>query len=438
MTEKQHTISDTADQVHRVIRGIEPTNAVEGGIADAAVILKERGSLDFVDDLHALSFARAVHDVLINIEASGTDMAEGSRDVARSVLAAWSLDQVREEHSGRSMHDDHDRFLRDIGAVDQEIAAVEDGPSILDGRVWAASRDAVLANASLPSEMRDGQAAWEIRLDELVPSDEKRGFERLGGSTGMDMTDVHDVAMDAAIDVMHARRARLDGIVLRDVPGLDDVMASASDARRSFPGRLSPAQEGLVAAEGWMEARLARPLKHEEREMGENALARLTERYDGAGNDARSAARIILLDVSMQMSAARTVRDGTYGEKAHGREQPYDVVLSAAAGVDMFREGVSPQAATTDRIAEGRFHAIPDPDMKASVMQGLADAREPFAKRIENELDMRLTLDRAGRDRAMAVMENGLGGLGRPKSAAKGVEPGAPVLGAYLAGDRGR
>lgn len=438
MKDRDHTPVDTADQVHRVIRGMEPRNAIEGGIADAALILKERGSLDFVVDSHTLSFARAVHDVLVNIEAGGTDLAEGSRDVARSVLAAWSLDQVREEHSGRSMHDDHDRFLRDIGAVDQDIAAVEDGYSILDGRVWAASRDAVLANASLPTEMRDGQAAWEIRLDELVPSDEARGFQALGGSVGMDMGDAHDVPMEAAIDAVNARRRWLDDVALNDVPGYNSDIVMASDARRSFPGKLLPMQEGLLAAEGWMEARLARPLKDEERTMGEKALSRLAGRFDGAGNDARSAARIILLDVSMQMSAARTVRDGTYGEKAQGREQPYDVVLSAAAGVDMFREGVSPQAATTDRIAEGRYHAIPDPEMKSSVMQGLEDARNPFAKRIENELDIRLTLDRASRSRAMAVMENGLEGLGTPRSSAKGAETVGPVLGAYLAGGRGR
>lgn len=438
MNSEEHTPSDTADQVHRVIRGMQPRSAVEGGIADAATILKERGSLDFGDDLHALSFARAVHDVLKNVEAQGTDLSEGSRDIARGVLAAWSLDQVREEHSGRSMHDDHDRFLRDIGAFDVAIPAVEDGPSILDGRVWAATRDAVLANASLPTEMRDGVTAWEIRLDEVSRTDEARGFVPLGGSRGMDMSDAHDVAMEAAVDAVNAREERLEGIARKDVPAIDDAVMLASDARRSFPGRLAPMQEGLLAAEGWMEAKLGRPLRHSENEMGEAALARVMERRDGAGSDAQKSARIILLDVSMQMSAARAARDMTYGAKAQGREEPFDAVMSAAAGVDMFREGVSAPAQSTDRIAEGRFHAIPDPDLRSSIMQGLADAREPFSKRIENELGIRLAVQKGARDRAMAVMEVGIEGLKTPRSIAKGTEAGSAVLGSYVAKDRGR
>lgn len=429
MNDEKHDTFDTALTLQDMRNGTAPKNAISHGVEDAAVILKERGDLDLEDRASTLSFARAVHDVLVHQSMDDTGLYEGPRDIARGVLAAWSLDQIREFHSGRDVPEDHDRYVRDIGGYDENIPAVEDDRSILDARVWSVTSEAVLANASLPTEMRDGVAAWEMRLDELGRTDVARDVPALHGSSGMDMSTAHDVPMDAAADAVNARVDHSMDVLLRDEPSYDAALLIASDARRSFPGDLSPLQEGLLAAEAIHHGNAAREFGGFENRMGENALARIIARGDADGLSAQDAARVIVVDMSIMMVAQRAVRDGTEGESAKGSVQPFDRILSDLAGTDPRRdmdEMRSPDRASTVPISQGRFAAVPDADVRDSIAQSLDAARTPFSKSLENAIGIKLAVLKGERDRVMDMALGAPTSLRGARSVAKG--PASPVL----------
>lgn len=429
MNDEKHEVIDTAIVMRDLRDGTAPNDAISYGVEDAVEILKERGDLDLEDRASSLSFARAVHEVLVHHSLDDTNLYEGPRDIARGVLAAWSLDQIREFHSGRDVREDHDRFVRDIGGYDENIPAVDDDRSILDARVWSATSDAVLANASLPTEMRDGLTAWEMRLDDLGRIDDVRDFRPLNGSSGHDMSSAHDVPMDAAVDAVNARVDHSMDVVLRDEPSYEDAVRIASDARRSFPDELTSLQEGLLAAEAIQHGPARREFGGLQDRMGENALARIIARGDADGLSAQDVARVIVVDMSIMMVAQRAVRDGTEGGHAQGMVQPFDRVLADLAGTDPRRdmdEMRSPDRASTLPMSQGRFSAVPDASVRESVSESLEAARKPFSKSLENAIGIKLAVQKGERDRATDMALGAPTSLRNPRSVTKG--PASPVL----------
>jgi len=422
-----HDTFETAIAVQDLRNGTIRKDAATYGIEDAAVILKERGDLDLEDRASTLSFARAVHEVLAHQTDDATSLYEHPRDIARGVLAAWSLDQVREFHSGREVPEDHDRFLRDIGAYDENIPAVEDGPSILDAKVWSATMECVLANASLPSGMRDGVAAWEMRLDDLGRIDDMRDHRQLHGSNGHDMGSAHDVPMDAAVHAVNVRHDHAGQADRRDEPSYDAALVMASDARRSFPGDLNPLQEALLVAEAIHAPTATRNGDGLDPRMAENALARIVARGDSAAMSAQDAARVMVVDMSIAMSARRTVREGSYGETRRGQIEPYDRILADLDGVDVVRDvGAmrSLPSPITGPIAEARYEAVPEIGVQLSISDSLRIARAPFSKPLENEIAIKLAVQKGDRDRVSDMVLGTPSSLRGPRSVAKG--PGTP------------
>jgi hypothetical protein len=422
-----HDPIDTAHMIKDLRNGTIRKEPFSIGVSDAALILQERGDLDLSDRDSTLSFSRAVHDVAVHEAAGDTDMYEGPRDVARGVLAAWSLDQIREDHSGREVREDHDRFIRDIGGYDESVPAVEDGPSVLHADVWEMTIEAVLANASLPTEFRDGQAAWEIRLDDLGRSDHDHGLHRMGGSNGHDAATAHDVAQDAAVDAMNHRYEHERAADTRDEPMLEEAVRITSDARRSFPGELTPLQEGLIAAESWHALNRGGGPDLQP-SMGDSAVARILDRGDEDRLTAQDAARVILVDTALQLSAEVTAREGSYGGPVRDSRLPIDRMLADLDRTDGLEGGSYHPKEVNDRIAEGRFDAIPDMGVQFALSDGLREARKPFSRPVENQLAVRLAVLKGERDRASDIALGTPSSLRGPKSVAKGPADAGDVL----------
>lgn len=425
--------------VHDVIRDVEPRDSVQAGVLDAAVTLQRDQGIDLVDDADARDFARAVTDMIRHREAGGLDFSESSRDVTRMILASWSLDRMRDEALGRDVEEGATRYaLEAIGEYGNTVRWESDR-GLFDHYAYALTRDAVLASASVPTDMQDGVAAWEVPLLDR-PSDAERGFEPFPPSIAPTKGEMDDLVMDAFVDASNVREG---GEVDRETvvnhsfdPKPDLHQGPAIDARKAFPGKLSEPQKGFLAAEAWMERNMGRPMRPNETPMFDRALARAVQQDALQPMDALSSARMILLDASIQQSALRSLVNGESGKATRGPREAFDDVIAASAGMDLHGTSISPPNATTGPIASGRFASIPDKAIAASISEGLQDARGGYSPSIDRDLKRFIQSGESVRNREMAGMEMGESAFARPESMSKGPSDQSALLGAYVAASR--
>lgn len=404
--------------------GRDPGDPVSAGVATAAEVLGEHAGLDLSKTEDLRRFARAVHDVVQHRDPGGLDFSEDSRDVARMVLAVWSLDMMRSKAGGMDVPENHDRFVRDVTSGMGDLRIREGDPSLLDEHAYGMARDAVLAAASVPSSLQPDVRAWE-EAHVGRPDDAARGFAPIGPGLLLSKGEMDDCVLEAFVDALNARvGARVApesarNAVFRSGLGHEGLLA-ASDARRPFPDDLSAPQKGMLAAEEWMSRGLGRPLRDYEHRMFDAALGRVLGAEAVRPLDDRTAARMVLLDASIQMNARATVDDGSFGRRAMRDRMAFDSPIDASAGMEVSSWGISPSEDTSRAVAAGRFAEIPDPAIAESIADGLSDARRPYSKEIDRELGMILQVQAATRGRDMAVAERGEDAVRRPEAMLKG------------------
>lgn len=425
--------------VHDVVRGVEPRDAVQAGVADAAEVLKRDQAIDLVADVDARDFARAVTDMVRHRDAGGLDFSESSRDVTRMVLASWSLDRMRDEALGRDVAEGATRYVDEVAKSFSGAAPWNSDRGLFDHHAYAMTRDAVLASASVPTEMQDGVAAWELPLLDR-PSDAERGFEPIGALIGPTKGEMDDLVLEAFVDASNVRENNeVDPETVSNHsfdPKPDLHQGPAVDARKAFPGELNDVQKGFLAAEAWMEKSMGRPMRPNEKPMFDRALARAVQQDAQQPLDALSSARMILLDASIQRSAWRAAFNSEYGQRTKGPREAFDDVIAASAGMDLHPTSIAPAYETTMPISSGRFASIPDKAIAGSIADGLKDARESYSPTIDRELRRIIQSGEAMRNREMAGMEMGAAAFARPESISKGPESQSALLGAYVTSSR--
>ena len=445
------TTTRAALMTNAVVEGAVPRDREHAGASIAAGVLAEEQGVDLRDPDQARLFARAVADALNHREAGGLDFSETSVDVARMTLAAWSLDRLRE--SGAPGLVPEAEALRK-GAYAIEVAVPAEGVesqavrfAMLDDYGGGFTRDAILASASSADGHRWGKETWEDRLP-AGPSDDERGFAPFPSGLVPTKGERDDMIIDSSMDAERVRDEASNGRPGPQANGsfaetrrtVSDGVVAASEARRPFAGSLTPAQRGLLAAEAWHEAKAGRPLRDYEKRMVDSALGRFHASSAAVQGGPRTAARTILLDSAIQMSARRTMDAGDYGTRSSSARQWYDDVIQASAGMDLHRTSIAPGMETTDAIAKGRFVSIPDPAIADSIARGLADASKSYSKLIDAELDGHLRDGILSRARGEAAIRSGEAGLAArgPSDVSKGPQDAAPVLGSWVGRDGGR
>jgi hypothetical protein len=430
-------VRQAAVHVHSIVREDSSPDAVSQGFRVAAGVLADRGEFSFGNDPAQVASAdrlvQAVSSVLRHRDVSPeVDFSEGALDIARMTLVAWSFDRLVDEQLGREVPDGHLLDLRDVSPVvspDEDAIGIVADAALLDHEVGDLYRTAALAAASLPDAGIEPEGtSWQAKAIA------EHGGEMLGresiahvgivGTRG----EVEDIVMDAMIEAGNAREELLE---TGHSPS-SDALRAAAVARMPVPGGLSPAQEGLLAVENYMQARLSRPIRPEERRMGERALDRILQEGPDAG-PFDSVARTMLLDVSVQMQAARTVSEGSFGRRAKGEREAFDDVIAQSAGMDTHATGISPDRETTEAIARGAYREAPDHRIAASILDGLSDARsKPFSKAIDLDLAFQTRVIGNARSRIDAILEQGPDALTR--GLGKGPrDAGTAAMGSYVA-----
>ena len=144
--------------------------------------------------------------------------------------------------------------------------------------------------------------------------------------------------------------------------------------------------------------------------MGDSAVARILDRGDEDRLTSQDAARVILVDTALQLSAEVTAREESYGGPVRDGRLPIDRMLADLDRTDGMEGGSYHSKEVNDRIAEGRFDAIPDMGVQFALSDGLREARKPFSRPVENQLAIRLAVLKGERDRASDIA------LGTPSS----------------------
>jgi hypothetical protein len=435
----QEHIRQAAVHVHSIARDSKPDDALSQGFAVAARTLSQDGDFRFgnsADERESTDrFVQAVSSVLRHRDVDAQiDFSEGSLDIARMTLAAWSFDRMVEDQMGRPVPDDHDRFLVPVAPVAsgqeaEDLIVVVKDDVLLDRHVGDLFKAAVLSSASLPYDGDAGdRAQWEKdqlsahRGDEMLgqPSIAHPGIRPLTG-------EAQDMVMDALID---ARNERLELIETGGSASRDALRESAA-ARMPVPGKLEVQQEALLAVEAYLTKGLGRPLSPREDRMGERALDRVMESGPNPG-PFDGVARQMLLDVSIQMQADRTIREGSFGRRSTGPVETFDQVISLSAGMDTHWVGISPAEGTTRDVAAGRYRETSDRAIGASILDGLSEASmKPFSKSVDTALAMHRSIARSGRNRVSHILDDGEKALMR--GAGKGPkEADVAVLGSYV------
>ena len=435
----QEHIRQAAVHVHNIGREHTPGDALSQGFSVAAEVLAQEGDFRFGNSKdERQSTDRLVHaasSVLQHIDVTPElDFSENALDIARMTLAAWSFDRMVEEQMGVPVPENHDRFLLAVAPTigkeeaDEAIAVVRD-ESLLDNHVGGLFRTAVIAAASLPDfGSEGGPPAWEKDAMSRHGGDELLGqksiaYEGLRPTTG----EAEDMVMDAMIDARNEREELVEfgGAATRD------ALRDAAQARMAVSGGLPVQQEAMLAVEGFLTTGLGRPLTPREDRMIERSIDHLMERGPGAG-PFDGAARQMLLDVSIQMQADRTIKEGSFGRRARGDSEIFDQVISMSAGMDTHWTGISPGEETTRDVAQGRYRETADRAIGDSILDGLSEAgHKPFSKSVDTGLAMHRTIAEANRSKISHILDEGSDALAR--GTAKGPkESETAVLGSYV------
>ena len=241
--DEQNIRRQAALMMHASNNGVEPTDRVQLGVNRASEILVDERGLDPHEGEDARQLARAVSSMLTHREAGGLDFSETSMDVTRTVLAAWSLDRMREEAMGNVVLEDEDRYVRDVASGYGELYPEVDTTALVDEFSYLMTRDAVMAAASTPTEMRDSHAIWELAAMEK-PSDDRLGLPDFGASIAPTKGEQDEIVLDSMNDAAVVRMgAEIFSSPVRNgsfgtsgyVTEVEGRVAGAQ-ARRSFPG----------------------------------------------------------------------------------------------------------------------------------------------------------------------------------------------------------
>jgi len=435
----QEHIRQAAVHVHSIAKGSEPDDALSQGFAVAARTLSQDGDFRFGNSADERAstdrFVQAVSSVIRHRDVyADVDFSESPLDVARMTLAAWSFDRMVEEQMGRPVPDDHDRFLLAVAPVasgqeaDDHIVVVKDDV-LLDRHVGDLFKAAVISSASLPY-VGDAQDRPQWEKDHLSAhgGDEMLGRPSIAHPGIRPMTgEAHDMVMDVLID---ARNERLELVETGGSASRDALRESAA-ARMAVPGKLEVQQEALLAVEAYLTKGLGRPLSPREDRMGERALDRVMEPGPNPG-PFDGVARQMLLDVSIQMQADRTIREGSFGRRSSGPSETFDHVISLSAGMDTHWVGISPGEGTTRDVAAGRYRETADHMIGGSILDGLSEASmKPFSKSVDAGLAMHRSIAKSGRDHVSHILDEGERALTR--GVGKGPkEADVAVLGSYV------
>jgi len=170
--------------------------------------------------------------------------------------------------------------------------------------------------------------------------------------------------------------------------------------------------------------------------MGDQAVGRALEQNRNSPLEPVQAARVILLDTALQMSARRSVDTAKYGTTTSTStpRKAYDDVIEAGAGSDLHASSIAPDGASSLEIALGRFHSIPDRDIASSISRGLADAREGCSPEIDRELSSLIRVGDSARKSEMAAIESGEAAFQVSRDTSKGLGSGMPVFGSHFVG----
>lgn len=442
--EEQNIRRQAALMVHASNEGAEPTNRVQLGVNRASEILADERGLDPHGGEGAQQLARAVSSMLAHREAGGLDFSETSLDVTRTVLAAWSLDRMREEAMGNVTIDDDDRYVRDVASGYGDLYPEVESTGLVDQFSYGMTLDAVLGAASIPTEMRDSHAIWELAAMEK-PSDDRLGLPAFPVSIAPTKGEQDDIVLDSMNDAAVVRQgaAILNSPVRNGSFGTSGYSSAiegriaGAEARRSFPGELDPVQKGLLASEEWLARGLGRGMRDYEMRMGDQAVGRALEQHRSSPLEPVEAARIILLDTAIQMSAHRTVEAQEYGLRSTSPRQAYDDVIAASAGFDLHASSIAPDEVSSLATSMGNFHSIPNRDIAMSISTGLAEARDGYSPAIDRELASLIRTGDSMRNREMAAIELGEAAFQVPRGLSKGPDSGMSVLGSHVVGREG-
>lgn len=449
-TSRQNSLQNVRRQaalmVHASNNEVVPTDRVQLGVNRASEILADERGLDPHGGEGAQQLARAVSSMLLHREAGGMDFSETSLDVTRTVLAAWSLDRMREEAMGNVTIEDDDRYVRDVASGYGELYPEVESTALADQFSYGMTLDAVMGAASTPTEMRDSHALWELAAMEK-PSDDRLGLPAFPYSIAPTKGEQDDLVLDSMNDAAVVRQ----GAVISNSPVRNDSFGTSgyasavegriagAEARRSFPGELDAVQKGLLASEEWLSKGMGRPLRDYEMQMGDQAVGRALEQHRSSPLEPVQAARIILLDTAIQMSARRTVDAMEYGMRSSSPREAYDDVIGASAGFDLHASSIAPDEVSSLATSMGNFHSIPNRDIAMSISSGLAEARDGYSPAIDRELAGLIRMGDSMRNREMAAIELGEAAFQVPRGLSKGPDSGMPVLGSHFVGrDAGR
>lgn len=433
----QDHVRQAAVHVHSIARENSSPDALSHGFRVAAGVLSEAGEFSFgsgsEDRKSTDRLVQAVSSVIMHrATASEIDFSDGALDIARMTLASWSLDRTIEDRLGLDVPEGHDRFLRDVVPVfhnGEDRIGIHVDDTLLDHHVGLATRYSVLSAASLPfSGSEEDRFAWEKKVIDAHQGDELLGKESLSnlgimGSRG----EIEDSVMDAMLDALNAQ----DYLLHMGTQASLDAIKEAAAARMAVPGLLPVQQQALLAVDSVLQDGLGRPLTSEERRMGTRALDRVMQSGPDCG-PFDGAARTMLLDVSIQMQAARTIQEESYGRRAHGDPQFFDEVVSASAGMDVHAEGFSPGRDASRLIAKGMYSVVDDKEISRSILDGLSEAtHRPFSKSIDDKLALQASVQRNASSRISAILDDGAKAMNRGLGKGPSSRPVA-ALGSYV------
>lgn len=409
-------VRQAAVHVHTIANFDLADGAVGAGFDLAANVLRETGDFFYGNsqEAHRLTddFVRAASAVITHREeGSGLDFSESALDIARMTLAAWSFDRMIDEQLGLDVPSAEFRFAGDV--VQFASVAQDDGTfplvadeTLLDRNVSSLFRDAVIAAASIPNaDPIEERPQWEQDAIARHGGDELLGHgsiahDGLRAMPAESAETVHEAMLDvgnARHDLMHRGEAAASLDARKDV----------ALARRTLSGELPSQLEAVLAVEAYLKVGLGRPLRSTEDRMVERAYDRIME--GGPIPVAfEASSRTMLLDVSVQMQAARTMEEVSFGRRAVGSKEIFDEVISASAGMDTHASGISPDAETTRLVSEGVYRSLPDRRIAASILDGLMEASsKPYSKTIDSDIAFQSKVVQNTRSRLSAVLEEG-------------------------------